>query len=171
MVKLYIPNPDVMSKDEIKALEEAKQKQIDRIDQQGMQKVEDYKESVVTVDLKTEVKSSRKGLRMRNPIDMYGNKIYAGQYINYPVRKGSNTYMRTAKVLNVRERNSHLDKPQMVLDVAVAIAPRHWERANNKNWEQDVEVRKVTVSCPYRATILPEDYVKSDRRYKVLTTI
>jgi len=109
--------------------------------------------------------------RTRNPIDMYGSTINAGDYINYPVRKGSSIYMRTAKVISVRQREDHLDNPQMVLDVAVAIAPRAWERASNKNWQDDVQIRRVTVSRPHRATILPEEYIKSDKRYSVLVAI
>lgn len=161
IANLYIHNPDVMSDQEIKELQRAKQRQVDRINAKQIKKVPD--DSIKPKE--TKQKGQKK---MRNPIDMYGQTINIGNYINYPVRKGSNTYMRTAKVIKVRQRNDHLDRPKMVLDVAVAIAPRVWERAKNKNWEQDVRVRRVTVSRPHRATILPERYITSDKRYRAL---
>lgn len=143
--------PKVMTKQEMKELEEAKARQQERL--KTMRKVEDKEEKE----------------EMRYPIDMYGQVITEGNYINYPVRKGSDTYVRTAKVLKVRERTNHLDRKEVVLDVAVAIAPRVWDRRGN--WEKNVRVRKVTVSRPHRATILPEAYVENDRRYKVLSSI
>ena len=147
MTNLNLPYPNVMCKQELKELEEAKQRQTDRI--------------------KTMKKKGKK--KMRNPIDMYGYRHQEGNYINYPVRQGSDTYMRTAKVLRVRERNNHLDNPEMVLDVAVAIAPRAWERKGD--WQKNIRIVKTTVSCPYRATILPEKYIKSDKRYSILLTV
>jgi len=166
-MKLYIHYPDVMTDEETKALQQLKDRQTKRIESGGVRKVED--KPVVAAKTVETVKKEEK--KMRNPIDMYGQTINEGQYINYPVRNGSDTYMRTAKVIRVRQRNNHLDKPEMVLDVAVAIAPPAWERAKNKNWEQDVHVRRVTVSCPYRSTILPKEYIESDRRYKILSNI
>ena len=153
MSKLELPYQNVMTKQEEKELNEAKERQQERL--KTMRKVEDKEENK----------------EMRYPIDMYGKTIFEGCYINYPVRRGSDTYMRTARVLKVRERNNHLDNPEVVLDVAVAIAPRAWERKNNPNWEDDIKIRKVTVSRPYRATVLPPVYVEKDKRYRILNTV
>lgn len=100
--------------------------------------------------------------------DMYRNRIQAGDYIAYPVRQGSDTYMRTAKVLAVRQRELPGEKPEVVLSVAMAKAPRDWERKAG-NW--DTKVVKTTVSTPHRATILPKSYIQNDRRYACLLDI
>jgi hypothetical protein len=153
-MKLDIPYPDALTKEEIEGLKEQKRRQINRLICQELRK-----------------KKEKKMTRVRNPIDMYGKKIEEGHYINYPVRKGSSTYMRTAKVLAVQGRKNHLEKDEVVLKVAVAIPPRVWDRKGNRNWENEVRVKKVTVSRPHRATILPEEYIKSDKRYRTLLTI
>lgn len=100
-----------------------------------------------------------------NAYDMYRNLIQAGDYIAYPVRTGSDTYMRTAKVLAVKERTLEGEKPEVVLSVAMAKAPRDWERKAGL-WE--TKVVKTTVSVPYRATVIPKSYVQNDRRYSCL---
>ena len=100
--------------------------------------------------------------------DMFGNIIQQGDYINYPVRKKSDTYMRTAKVLDVINRQLEGEKPEVVLKVAMAKAPRHYERALG-NW--DTKVLKTTVSVPHRTTILPKAYIQNDRRYACLLDI
>ena len=170
-----------MSKDEIKALTQLKERQNKRIKKGEMRVVGDTEVTLpdspahptmphTRIRIKPKETKKEGTKKMRNPIDMYGNTINEGHYINYPCRKGSDTYMRTAKVLRVRERQNHLDNPMMVLDVAVAIAPRAWER-KTKNWEDKVVIRKVTVSCPYRSTIVPVSYIKSDKRYRKLLTV
>jgi len=97
--------------------------------------------------------------------DAYRNRIQAGDFIVYPVRKTSDTYVRTAKVLAVVERQLEGEKPEMVLKVAMAKAPRAWERRAG-NW--DTKIVKTTVSVPHRATVLPKSYVQNDRRYACL---
>jgi hypothetical protein len=106
--------------------------------------------------------------KMAQARDMYGNEIQAGDYINYPVRRGSATYMRTAKVLEVRTRKNHLDKDECVLSVAVALAPRWSEWKGHGT--PDTRIKKTTVSCPFRATIVPKPYIQNDPRYATLTS-
>jgi hypothetical protein len=99
-------------------------------------------------------------------VDMYGNEIQSGDYINYPVRKGASTYMRTAKVLSVDSRKDPMGRVENILHVAVAIAPR-WEDWKGKG-TPNTRVVKAVVSRPYRATIIPKPYVQRDPRYTVL---
>jgi hypothetical protein len=103
---------------------------------------------------------------MQKVRDMFGNYIAKGNYISYPCRKGSSTYMRTAKVINIRERNLDGDNPETVLDVAVAIAPRDHERKANPNWK--TRIRRTCVSRHYRSSIVPQSYIQHDRRYSCL---
>jgi hypothetical protein len=100
--------------------------------------------------------------------DMYRNQIQPGDYINYPQRKGSATYSRTAKVLDVVERQLEGEKPSMVLKVAMAKAPRDFERREG-NW--DTKIVKTTISVTHRTTILPKSYIQNDRRYKCLLDV
>jgi len=100
--------------------------------------------------------------------DMYRNRIQPGDYISYPGRKGSDTYMRTAKVLGLRRRHFVGEEPEVVLSVAMAKAPRHFERAAG-NW--NTKIIKTTVSIPYRTTVLPKSYVQNDRRYACLLDV
>jgi len=101
--------------------------------------------------------------------DMYRNVIQAGDYINYPVRKKSDTYMRTAKVLKLRKRQlNNESQPTVVLDVAMAKSPRHFERRAG-NW--GTKIIRTTVSLPHRATIVPKSYIQNDRRYNCLLNV
>jgi hypothetical protein len=89
--------------------------------------------------------------------DMFANVIQAGDYINYPGRRGSDTYVRTAKVLNVVERRLEGESPEMVLKVAMA-----------KYDGKITKIVKTTVSSPYRATVVPKSYIQNDYRYNCL---
>ena len=102
-------------------------------------------------------------------VDMYGNEIQPGDYINYPVRKGSDTYMRTAKVISVDTRKNHLGRDENILRVAVAIAPR-WADWKGKG-TPDTRIARAVVSRPHRATIIPKPYVQRDPRYTVLASV
>ncbi len=119
---------------------------------------------------KTESKYEVKMKAQHGPAvyDMYRNRIQAGDYIAYPCRQGSNTYMRTAKVLAVKERSLAGEKPETVLSVAMAKAPRDWERKAG-NW--DTKIVKTTVSVPYRTTVIPKAYVQNDKRYACLLDV
>ena len=97
--------------------------------------------------------------------DMFGTFIGAGDFIVYPCRKKSDTYMRTAKVLNVRERTNHLEEKEVVLDVVMAKKPRHFERAAGHH---ETTLHKVTVSCPFRSVVVPKHNIQNDRYYKHL---
>ncbi len=101
--------------------------------------------------------------------DMYRNIIQAGDYINYPLRKKSDTYSRTAKVLDVVERNLDGEKPQMVLKVAMAKAPRAHERRGGE-WPK-TKVVKTVVSVTHRVTVLPKSYIQNDKRYACLLDV
>jgi hypothetical protein len=114
----------------------------------------------------TKEQEQPKEIKMAKARDMYGNEIQAGDYICYPCRRGSDMYMRTAKVIGVTTKKNHLDKDVTTLQVAVAIAPRwsEWEGKGTPN----TRIRRTTVACPYRATIIPKPYVQRDPRYAVL---
>ena len=105
---------------------------------------------------------------MSKAYDMYRNIIQPGDIINYPIRKKSDLYMRTAKVLEVTERKLEGESKQTVLKVAMAKAPRDDERKAG-NW--DTEIKKQTISVPHRTTILPKSYIQHDRRYKCLLDV
>jgi len=109
------------------------------------------------------VEQSKINLKVR---DMFSNIITEGDYISYPGRKGSDTYMRTAKVLNVTERTTVFDKKEYVLKVAVAMAPRWAERKKNPNAK--TKIVKVTISNFQRSTVIPKSYIQNDSRYKCL---
>ena len=100
--------------------------------------------------------------------DMYRNIIQPGDIVTYPLRKGSDTYMRTAKVLEVKQRQLEGEKEETVLRVAMAKAPRNWERKAG-NW--DTKIVKTTISAIHRTTIIPKSYVQHDRRYKCLLDV
>ena len=104
-----------------------------------------------------------------NPVDMYGNIIEPGDFISYPVRTGSATYVRTAKVRGIRQKKNREDKVRSVLDVTVAIVPRWWERVGN--WQEKIVLKKTTVFLPHRATVLPKSYVQKDPRYNKLMEV
>ena len=118
----------------------------------------------------TKVKDKTKTVKIIPIIayDMFHNRIQAGDYINYPGRKGNDTYMRTAKVLSVKKRQLVAEKPEVILSVAMAKAPRHWERAAG-NW--NTKIVKTTVSVPFRTTVIPKAYVENDKRYACLLDI
>ena len=157
----YINNG--MSAHEIENLELAKERQAIRL--QSVRRVEDMPSKTV------EEPVIEKERVMRNPIDMYGNMIHNGDYINYPVRHGADMYMRTAKVVGIRERADHVDNYKTVLDIQVAIAPRDYERADDPNWESKVRIKKTTLYNPHRATIIPKTYIHSDKRYRILVSL
>ena len=93
-------------------------------------------------------------------LDMFGNQIQPGDYINYPVRTGSNLYMRTAKVKKITVKDE-----QSVLHVAMAKAPRSLQR---KLGYLTTEVINTVVNNSRRATIIPKAYVQNDSRYACL---
>jgi hypothetical protein len=99
---------------------------------------------------------------------MYRTEVQPGDYISYPQRKKSDTYMRTAKVLSVVERKLKEEKTQIVLKVAMAKAPRDYERKQG-NW--DTKIVKTTVSVTHLVTVLPKSYIQNDRRYKCLLDV
>lgn len=117
---------------------------------------------------KAKVKQQKVEKKVIVCFDMFRNRIQTGDYINYPVRKGSDTYMRTGKVLEVRERTNPGEKPEIVLSVAMAKAPRHFERKAG-NW--NTKVVKTVVSVPFRTTIVPKSYIQNDKRYACLLDI
>ena len=97
--------------------------------------------------------------------DMFGTFIGEKDYIVYPCRKKSDTYMRTAKVIAVRERTNHLEEKEIVLDVIMAKKPRHFERAAGQH---ETTLHKTTVSCPHRCVVVPKHSIQNDRYYKHL---
>lgn len=97
--------------------------------------------------------------------DMFGTFITAGDFIVYPYRKRNDTYMRTAKVLAVRERDDHLEKKEVVLDVVMAKKPRYFERAAGIH---ETTLHKVTVSRPFRSIVVPKHNIQNDKYYKEL---
>lgn len=101
--------------------------------------------------------------------DMFRNIIQPGDYITYPQRKRSDTYCRTAKVLEVVERQLEGESPEMVLKVAVALAPRANERIG-KEWPP-TKIKKVTVTATHRTTVVPKSYIQNDRRYTCLLDV
>ena len=119
-----------------------------------------------TTDTVTVKKESKLNKRVR---DMFGNFIVPGSYIAYPGRQGSDTYMRTAKVLEVTERNLDGDRPETVLKIAVAMAPRYHERKNDPNWQ--TKIVKTTMSQYYRSAVVPQSYIQHDDRYKCLLEV
>lgn len=92
--------------------------------------------------------------------DMFGTLITAGDYIVYPCRKKSDIYMRTAKVLRVRERENHLEEKEIVLDVVMAKKP-----ASGIN---ETTLHKTTVSRPFRSLVVPKHQIQNDKYYKYL---
>lgn len=96
---------------------------------------------------------------------MFGTFITAGDYIVYPCRKKSDTYMRTAKVITVRERENHLEEKEIVLDVVMAKKPRHFQRAAGIH---ETTLHKTTVSRPFRCVVVPKHQIQNDRYYKHL---
>jgi len=105
---------------------------------------------------------------IKNVYDMYRNIIQRGDIINYPIRKRNDTYMRTAKVLEVTERKLEGEKKQSVLKVAMAKAPRDYER---KIGIWDTKIVKTTISVPHRTTVIPKSYVQNDKRYACLLDV
>jgi len=97
--------------------------------------------------------------------DMFRNRIQAGDYINYPCRSKSDLYMRTAKVIEINTRQFPGEKAETILKVALAKAPRYFERADG-NW--DTKIVKTTISVPHRTTIVPKSYIQNDKRYSCL---
>jgi hypothetical protein len=100
--------------------------------------------------------------------DMFGNIITPGDYIVYPCRQGSDTYMRTAKVQDVTTRDLEEEGSETVLKATTCIPPRYIERKANPNWRKEVLLRKTTISQFCRATIVPKAYIQNDSRYKQL---
>lgn len=100
---------------------------------------------------------------------MFRNIIQPGDYITYPIRKGSDTYSRTAKVLEVVDRQLEGERPETVLKVAMARAPRASERKGN-DWPA-TKIVKTTVSAIHRTTVVPKSYIQNDRRYACLLDV
>ena len=107
---------------------------------------------------------------MSKVYDMYRNRIQPGDIINYPIRKKSDTYMRTAKVLEVTERELEGEGKQPVLKVAMAKAPRASERRRGQEWPP-TKIVKTVISVPHRTTIIPKSYVQNDKRYACLIDV
>ncbi len=108
--------------------------------------------------------------------DMFGNFIQPGDIITYPCRKGSDTYMRTAKVMEIAEREvkePELGQPevQTVLKVTTCIAPRYSERKGNPGWRGDIALKATTVSEFYRSVVIPKSDSQNDERYKPLLEV
>jgi len=103
---------------------------------------------------------------MRKAKDMFNTEILVGDYIVYPVRKGSDMYMRTAKVTGFIQEGDVTK-----LKAVVAIAPRAWERKADKNWQDKIELKKVIIGCSWRAKIVSEVSFLLDARYNKLLDI
>ena len=122
----------------------------------------------------TDVKTKKTKAKKAQPVpvilvrDMFYNRIQVGDYISYPARKQNDMFMRTAKVLKIKERTLNGEKPEIVLSVAMAKAARHYERAVGI-WK--TKIVKTTVSVPFRTTVLPKAYIENDRRYACLLDI
>jgi hypothetical protein len=101
--------------------------------------------------------------------DMFRNIIQPGDYIAYPQRKKSDTYSRTAKVLDVVERQLEGEKPQMILKVAMAKAPRAHERKGNE-WPK-TQIKNTVVSVTHRTIVVPKSYIQNDKRYACLLDV
>jgi hypothetical protein len=140
-----------------------KMRQIEKLNSGLVRRVVD---EVKETETKQQEQKQEEETKMAQARDLYGNEIQAGDYINYPVRRGSATYMRTAKVLEVRHSKNHLDKDICVLSVAVALAPR-WSEWRGQG-TPDTRIKKTTVTCHSRATIIPKPYIQNDPRYATL---
>jgi hypothetical protein len=103
---------------------------------------------------------------MKTAYDMFRNIIQPGDYITYPLRKKSDIYCRTAKVLDVVERRLEGEKSETVLKVAMAKAPRAHER-RVLPWPH-TKIVKTTVSAVHRTTVVPKSYIQNDNRYACL---
>ena len=88
------------------------------------------------------------------PVDMFGNYILPGNYITYPGRKGSSIYMRTAKVLEIEEKDGYYDNKEIIIKIAVAIEPDR--------------IIKTNISQFQRVVSIPQSYIQNDKRYRNL---
>jgi hypothetical protein len=85
--------------------------------------------------------------------DQYGNSIEAGDYITYPVRRGSDLYVQTGRVLRVDTRLRRVSKGNFEEEVVLRVAA---------NSPSDFDLlRKVTISRPDRTVVLPKSYVQN----------
>lgn len=98
---------------------------------------------------------------MHTTCDQYGNSIEAGDYITYPVRRGSELYVQTGRVLLVDSRLRRVSKGKFEEEVVLRIV------ANSPN--NYGALRKVTISRPDRTVVLPKSYVQ-DRIVQTATT-
>ena len=152
--KLRLKHPELFSEQEIEEIKKAKARQEIRIVRLPEEK-------------EIEMTTSKVNKRVR---DMFSNIITPGDYITYPGRKGSSTYMRTAKVLKINQKNNpHKDTIDYSLSVAVAMAPRWHERKGNP--EAKTEVVNTTITEFHRATIVPKSYIQNDKRYNCLLEV
>lgn len=160
-IEIIVKSKELTDNDKVEMLC-TKMRQAEKINSGLVKRVLDEVNGTVTKEFK-----EQKETKMATARDLYGNEIQTGDYICYPCRRGSDIYMRTAKVLGVQTKKNHLDKDVVTLQVAVAIAPR-WSEWNGKG-TPNTRIRRTTVSCPYRATIVPKPYIQRDPRYAALT--
>ena len=102
----------------------------------------------------------KKEKKMTVAKDMYGNEIKTGDYINYPGRYSSSIYMRTAKVLNIETKMDSYNKEFILIHVVVLL---DFEEGQVKP-----RIKKTSIYCLDRTTIIPKSYVENDLRYATL---
>lgn len=152
--QVRLKHPELFSPQEIEEIKKAKARQELRV-----VRLPDEKD--------IEMSTSKVNVRIR---DMFSNIIMSGDYIAYPGRQGSDTYMRTAKVLSVNEEvDAYGDKDGYSLSVAVAMAPRWEERKTNPYAKTRIVKTKITEF--HRATVLPKSYIQNDKRYRCLLEV
>ncbi len=91
-------------------------------------------------------------MKNMGPKDYYGNILQEGDYISYPARQGSNLFVRTAKILKIGEKEDLVTKKnKAVLSVLTVTKPNH--------------SIKTTITCPWRAILLPKPYVQNSQEH------
>lgn len=106
---------------------------------------------------------------MKTPKDAYNETIGIGDYISYPVRKGSDMFIRTAKVKDLYEKETE-NGTITALKVTVAIPPRASERQNNRRWRDEIRYVESSISVSWRATKIHFDKIANDFRYNGLAS-
>jgi hypothetical protein len=173
---LFIPYPDVMSQEELNALQLMKQRQQDKLNSTSKQteetfsaKHEPFNTSSLADKLITEVPKLKKTIEtlktkeekkmkqispeaklVPKPKDQFGNLIEAGDYITYPCRRGSSMWMETGKVMSVTSIENYLNEEEVVVKII---------GARNK---------KVTLYRHDRSIVLPKSYIQNNNSYKDL---
>jgi hypothetical protein len=90
---------------------------------------------------------------MNQPNDMFGNKIIPGDCIVYPVRKGANTSMHVAKVVNIGTRKNYLSEEETILFIRTEV--------NNK-------LRRSIINKINRVVIVPRSYLEKSSFQEIL---